>query len=211
MLPERDGLPCVQILCFPVLLRDERRGCKDWIIVEQPLLDEQPERERDLIAVFLPQVRELLADLDDAPGRAYLYVASALSRSMMLLIRRYWARSILYRKRSGGGEIWVSVLLSAVLMDRSLVAVFHNRARADCTPPRLQPPDEELSASCLYFSNFAYSRMYLNGNGRTVLCPVRTKSTSIVGRTSLNTSFEPLTATILRRWQALLMENWIAP
>jgi hypothetical protein len=51
----------------------------------------------------------------------------------------------------------------------------------------------------VYLSNFAYSRIYLKGNGKTVLCPVRTKSTSIVGRISLNTNFEPLTATILRR------------
>lgn len=72
VLPERDGPAGVLIQRFPVLLRDEPRGCEDRVVIEQPLLDEQPERERDLIAVFLPQVRELLADLDDAPEESVL-------------------------------------------------------------------------------------------------------------------------------------------
>ena len=72
VLPERDDLAGVLVRGLPVLLRDERRGCKDRVVVEQPLLDEQAERERDLLAVVLPQVRGLLADLDDAPEEGIL-------------------------------------------------------------------------------------------------------------------------------------------
>ena len=72
VLPERDDLAGVLVRCLPVLLRDERRGCKDRIVVEQPLLDEQAEGERDRITVLLPQVRGLLADLDDAPEKGVL-------------------------------------------------------------------------------------------------------------------------------------------
>ena len=72
VLPERDGLAGLRVRRLPVLLRDERRGCKDGIVVEQPLLDEQPEGERDRITVLLPEVRGLLADLDDAPEEGVL-------------------------------------------------------------------------------------------------------------------------------------------
>ena len=72
VLAERDDLAGLLVWSLPVLLRDERRGCKDRVVVEQPLLDEQPEGERDLIAVVLPQVRGLLADLDDAPEEGVL-------------------------------------------------------------------------------------------------------------------------------------------
>jgi len=72
VLAERDGLAGLLVGGLPVLLRDERRGCKDGIVVEQPLLDEQAEGERDLVAVVLPQVRGLLADLDDAPEEGIL-------------------------------------------------------------------------------------------------------------------------------------------
>ena len=72
VLPERDDLAGVLVRGLPVLLRDERRGRKDRVVVEQPLLDEQAEGERDCITVVLPQVRGLLADLDDAPEEGVL-------------------------------------------------------------------------------------------------------------------------------------------
>ena len=72
VLPERDDLAGVLVRGLPVLLRDERRGCKDRVVVEQPLLDEQAEGERDRITVLLPEVRGLLADLDDAPEEGVL-------------------------------------------------------------------------------------------------------------------------------------------
>ena len=72
VFPERDDPAGLLVRGLPVLLRDECRGCKDRVVVEQPLLDEQAEGERDLVAVVLSQVRGLLADLDDAPEEGVL-------------------------------------------------------------------------------------------------------------------------------------------
>jgi hypothetical protein len=146
VLPERDDLTGVLVRGLAVLLRDEHRGCEDRIVVEQPLLDEQAEGERDRITVLLPQVRGLLADLDDAPEEGVLVgrvgaVAFDDVVDPAVLGEVHWLR-----KRLRGGEIWVLVLLSGVLMDRSLVAVFILAHERIVTPSRSQPPDEELSA-----------------------------------------------------------------
>ena len=146
VLPERDGPAGLLVRRLPVLLRDERRGCKDRVVVEQPLLDEQPEGKRDLIAVVLPQVRGLLADLDDAPEEGVLVgrvgaVAfdDGVDPAVLGEIHAY-AGEI-----GGRGDMGVGFVIRG--LDGSVpCSRFHNRARADRTLPQLQLPDEELSA-----------------------------------------------------------------
>jgi len=73
--PERDAFSALLPLGLAVLLRDERRGGEDRVIIEEPLLDEQTEREPDAVGpvgIALHQVRGLLADLDHAAEEGVL-------------------------------------------------------------------------------------------------------------------------------------------
>ncbi len=60
------------IRSFAVLLRDEPGAVDERVVEEQPLLDQQAERELDPVSPVLLQVGVLLRQVDDGPEQGEL-------------------------------------------------------------------------------------------------------------------------------------------